>query len=154
MMSSVIYLLLLLIILLLYSSILQLTSFDVIIFIIYYLEGWMGFCESGTVKPWSGFTAQINTALKKALSVNSFARVEAWIERQEGARKIWIKARLCSLPTKPSQPEILYCEASGLFLKAVEQQPRTESDLAPHLHSQREVPSGAAAHGLSEKDHP
>ena len=80
--------------------------------------GWMGFSESGTVLPWSGFTAQINTSLRKPLPVCQFAYVEASVERQEGSRKLWINARLSSPALdRPDCEEILYCEATGLFLK-------------------------------------
>ena len=35
--------------------------------------GWMGFCVSGEVKPWSGYTVQVNTALKKPVPVALFS---------------------------------------------------------------------------------
>lgn len=31
--------------------------------------GWLGFCESGKCKPWSGYTVQIDTSLKKAITI-------------------------------------------------------------------------------------
>lgn len=74
--------------------------------------GWMGFCVSGEVKPWSGYTVQVNTALKKPVPVDSVLRMEAWVTRREGARKYWIGARL----SDPSDETCIYCEGEGLFL--------------------------------------
>lgn len=31
--------------------------------------GWLGFCESGVCLPWSGFTVQIDTSLKRAITI-------------------------------------------------------------------------------------
>lgn len=73
--------------------------------------GWMGFCVSGNVKPWTGFTVQINTSLKKAVKVGSTLKLEAWVNRKEGARKYWIGSRLSN-----SETGDVHCEAEGLFL--------------------------------------
>lgn len=75
--------------------------------------GWLGFCADGELKPWSGFTVQIDTALKKAVAVGSVLRLEAEITQRVGQRKIFIKARLLD----PINHEIIYCECNGLFLK-------------------------------------
>lgn len=74
--------------------------------------GWMGFCVSGEVKPWSGYTVQVNTALKKSVPVDSVLKMEAWVHRREGARKYWISARL----SDPENEECVYAEGEGLFL--------------------------------------
>ena len=78
--------------------------------------GWMGFCVSGKVKPWSGYTVQVNTSLKTPVPVNSVLKMEAWVTRREGARKYWIGARL----SDPNDDELIYCEGEGLFLMSPE----------------------------------
>ena len=75
----------------------------------------MGFCVSGKVKCWSGFTAQINTSLKKPVKVGSMLKVEAWVGRQEGPRKFWIMSRLLDVDTNT-----VHYEAEGLFLLSKE----------------------------------
>ena len=37
--------------------------------------GWLGFCESGRCVPWSGFTVQIDTSLKKAIAIGYVRRM-------------------------------------------------------------------------------
>jgi acyl-coenzyme A thioesterase PaaI-like protein len=78
--------------------------------------GWMGFSVTGEVKPWSGYTVQVNTALKKSVPVDSVLKMEAWVNRREGARKYWIGARL----TDPADETCVYCEGEGLFLMSPE----------------------------------
>ncbi|KAJ1407234.1 hypothetical protein B484DRAFT_403891 [Ochromonadaceae sp. CCMP2298] len=78
--------------------------------------GWMGFCVSGTVRPWSGYTVQINTSLKKSVAVGSVLRLESWVRRREGARKFWIDSRLVDAVSGT-----VHCEAQGLFLLSKEQ---------------------------------
>ena len=73
--------------------------------------GWLGFCASGTVKPWSGYTVQIDTSLKKPVQVGAIMRVDANIVRREGRRKVSISARL----TDPSTADV-HCECKGMFL--------------------------------------
>lgn len=79
--------------------------------------GWMGFCVSGECKPWSGYTVQVNTSLKKSVPVNSVLRLEAWVRKREGKRKFWINARL----SDPDDVSCVYCEGEGLFLLSPEQ---------------------------------
>lgn len=74
--------------------------------------GWLGFCADGELKPWSGFTVQIDTALKKAVHVGSLLRLEATVTERVGKRKVYIKAKLVD----PSSPDVVYCTCSGLFL--------------------------------------
>jgi acyl-coenzyme A thioesterase PaaI-like protein len=78
--------------------------------------GWMGFCVTGQVKPWSGYTVQVNTALKKSVPVDSVLKMEAWVNRREGERKYWIGARL----SDPNNPDCVYCDGEGLFLVSPE----------------------------------
>lgn len=77
--------------------------------------GWLGFCTSGEVRPWSGYTVQVNTSLRKAVKVGSVLKLEAWVDRKEGSRKYWIGAKLSDGETNE-----VYCEASGLFLQSKE----------------------------------
>lgn len=77
--------------------------------------GWMGFCTSGEVRPWCGYTVQVNTALRKAVKVGSVLRLEAWVDRKEGSRKFWIKAKLCD-----EESGEIHCEGDGLFLASKE----------------------------------
>jgi hypothetical protein len=48
--------------------------------------GWMGFCHTGTVVPWSGFTAQVNTSLKRPIPVGSVLMLRATVDRVEGRK--------------------------------------------------------------------
>lgn len=79
--------------------------------------GWMGFCVSGECKPWSGYTVQVNTALKKSVKVDSVVKIEAWVNKREGARKFWINARV----SDPEDESCVYCEGEGLFLLSTTQ---------------------------------
>jgi hypothetical protein len=38
--------------------------------------GWLGFCQSGICRPWSGFTVQVNSGLKKPVAVGSVLKLE------------------------------------------------------------------------------
>lgn len=55
--------------------------------------GWCSFCVTGTVKPWSGFTVQVNTNLKRPICVNSWLLIEAVVTKIE-RRKVYIDAKL------------------------------------------------------------
>ena len=74
--------------------------------------GWVGFTVTGETKPWSGFTVQVNTAMKKPVQVGALLKLEAWVSRREGDRKFWVAARL----TDPVDESIVFCEGEGLFL--------------------------------------
>eukprot|EP01034_Spumella_vulgaris_P031597 gene31597-39033_t len=78
--------------------------------------GWMGFCVSGEVRPWTGYTVQVNTSLKKSVRVGSTLKLEAWVNRKEGARKYWITSRL----SDPLTGDV-HCEAEGLCLLSPEE---------------------------------
>ena len=71
--------------------------------------GWTGFCATGACEPWSGFTVQINTALKKPVEVGSWLRLEGEITAIDG-RKVSVKARLLSADGD------VHCEAEGLVV--------------------------------------
>ena len=98
--------------------------------------GWIGFCAEGNVpKPWSGYTVQVDVSLKKPVIVGSLLRIEAWIERREGPRKIWACCKLVDPET-----EQVHCTAKGLFLLSPEYitpPPTTTTSLptkSPHSH--------------------
>ena len=55
--------------------------------------GWLGFCASGKCEPWSGYTVQIDTTLKKPIPVGALLKVEGVIESVE-RRKVWIKVNV------------------------------------------------------------
>jgi len=55
--------------------------------------GWCGFLVSGKCLPWSGFTAQVNTSLRRPVPVNAFLFIKATITRKEG-RKVYVTAHL------------------------------------------------------------
>ena len=75
------------------------------------IVGWLGFCSSGEMRAWEGFTVQIDTSLKKPVKVGSVLRVEATVSKREGPRKVYIAARLVDPETGA-----LHCECNGLFL--------------------------------------
>ena len=77
--------------------------------------GWMGFSYGTEILPWSGYTVQVNTSLKKPVDVGSILKLEAWVDRLEGTRKVWVKARLSNGDTNE-----IHCEGEGLFLKSPE----------------------------------
>jgi len=73
--------------------------------------GWCGFLTTGKCLPWSGFTAQINTSLKKPIPVNSILKVKATIVKREG-RKIYMEA----IMEDPSNGGCVHASGTGLFL--------------------------------------
>jgi acyl-coenzyme A thioesterase PaaI-like protein len=87
--------------------------------------GWMGFCVGGSADPWSGFTVQVNTSLKKAVPVGSVLRVEAWVDRQEGSRKFWIFSRLLD---PLSEEVVVHCQGEGLFLRNLREGENSDSN--------------------------
>jgi hypothetical protein len=84
--------------------------------------GWCGFCVSGQLKTWVGFTAQVNTALKKSVPTGAVLKLEANILRREGPRKVWIAARLIDPITND-----VFCTADGLFLLPKDEQVTSDS---------------------------
>jgi hypothetical protein len=82
--------------------------------------GWMGFCFTGEVRPWCGYTVQVNTALKKAVKIGSTLKLESWVTRREGTRKVWISSRLVD----PESGDV-HCEGEGLFLLSPEEVDKT-----------------------------
>ena len=64
--------------------------------------------REGVCKPWSGFTVQITTSLKKPGEVGSWLRLEGEIVKIEG-RKVSVRARLLLGAD-------VHCEAEGLVV--------------------------------------
>lgn len=78
--------------------------------------GWVGFCVSGTCKPWSGFTVQVNTSLTAPVKVGSWLRVEGEIYAVE-RRKVRIRASLKAPADEAlGTVECVHCTAEGLFV--------------------------------------
>jgi hypothetical protein len=48
--------------------------------------GWMGFCHTGTVVPWSGFTAQVNVSLKRPVRAGCELMLKASVHGVEGRK--------------------------------------------------------------------
>lgn len=72
---------------------------------------------TGKCIPWSGFTAQINTSLKKPIKVGSMLVLRAKISKREG-RKVWITSELVEpgSGTDSEHPEVVHASGDGLFL--------------------------------------
>lgn len=73
--------------------------------------GWLGFScvEDGKVIPWSGYTVQIDTSLKRPVPIGSLLKLEATLENQD-RRKVWSNVKLTD------EEGNVYCEGKGLFL--------------------------------------
>lgn len=63
--------------------------------------GWCGFLTTGKCLPWTGFTVQINTSLKKPIRVNSYLLIRAKITNIE-RRKVSITAELMDPAAEPN----------------------------------------------------
>lgn len=46
----------------------------------------MGFCHTGTVTPWSGFTAQVNTSLKRPVRAGCELMLKASVREVDGRK--------------------------------------------------------------------
>ena len=73
--------------------------------------GWCGFLTTGKCIPWCGYTAQINTSLKKPIRVESFLQITATIVKRE-RRKVYIEAVL----EDPGNDGCVHATGTGLFL--------------------------------------
>lgn len=74
--------------------------------------GWVAFLVTGKCIPWSGFTVQINTSLKKPIKVDSILLVRATIT-QVVRRKVSVAATILD----PSDEEpILHASGEGLVI--------------------------------------
>ena len=79
--------------------------------------GWCGFLATGKCLPWSGFTVQIDTALKKPVDVGSVLLIRARIVKKE-RRKVYIDAELVDpgAATSGANEDVVYATSKGLFL--------------------------------------
>lgn len=58
----------------------------------------MGFCHTGTVLPWSGFTVQVNTSLKRPIETGSVLMLRATVDKVEGRKVrsvLWVTTVTC-----------------------------------------------------------
>ena len=78
--------------------------------------GWCGFLSEGQVRPWSGFTAQINTSLKRPIPINTILLVKATIVKREG-RKVHIDAELVDPAAQDAQGKhVVHATGDGLVI--------------------------------------
>ena len=98
--------------------------------------GWTAFHVTGTCRPWSGYTAQVNVTLARPVEVDSYLTVSGRIVKWEG-RKVWIRSKLVSTreeeddenendendendenenENESSSEEIVHCTAEGLVI--------------------------------------
>jgi acyl-coenzyme A thioesterase PaaI-like protein len=73
--------------------------------------GWVAFCCTGSVQPWTGFTVQVNTALRKPVLVASTLLVQAEIVRVE-RRKVMVQAKLFD----PDQDNAVHATCEGVVV--------------------------------------
>jgi len=79
--------------------------------------GWTAFNVLGKCEPWSGYTVQVNVALKRPIPVGSYLKIVGEITKFEG-RKVWVHAKLV-VPDDDEDgedKEVLHCDAEGLVL--------------------------------------
>lgn len=73
--------------------------------------GWAGFLVTGQCKPWTGFTGQINTSLRKPIAVGSWLVVRGNITKVE-RRKVSVTATLFD----PANNDAVHAEGEGLVI--------------------------------------
>lgn len=82
--------------------------------------GWVAFLVTGECRPWSGFTVQVNTALKKPIPLGSILCVQARITNVE-RRKVTVEATI-SNPSEETTCEdlrsegVVHATAEGLVV--------------------------------------
>jgi len=76
--------------------------------------GWTGFCVSGEVKPWSGYTVQVNTTLKKIVKVGMILKIVGKVVKIE-RRKVWVEAVLID-PQCEEGDDSIHAKAEGLVI--------------------------------------
>jgi len=88
--------------------------------------GWIGFCVTGECRPWTGFTVQVNTSLKKPVQVGKILMIRAVIDKVE-RRKVFAKVELvdpgvCVVHDNDDhdhddgREEVLYATGEGLVI--------------------------------------
>lgn len=73
--------------------------------------GWAAFLATGSCQPWTGFTVQINTSLRKPIPVDSWLLVCGTISKIEG-RKVSVMATLID----PANGDAVHAEGDGLVI--------------------------------------
>ena len=85
------------------------SSFDDII-------GWTAFCVTGTCIPWSGYTVEVNSRLKKSVPLGSLLELECVVTKIE-RRKVYLHATLRKhVALYNDEEEVVYADADGLFI--------------------------------------
>jgi len=74
--------------------------------------GWCAFLTTGECRPWSGFTVQVNTSLKKPIHVGSILLVQAIIARIE-RRKVFVEATIVD---PASEEDGVHAKGDGLVV--------------------------------------
>jgi acyl-coenzyme A thioesterase PaaI-like protein len=79
--------------------------------------GWTAFCVTGQVRPWSGYTVQINTQLLRPIPVNSCVYVAGTITKVV-RRKVYVSAELYDVPTTASDTgdRVVYATCEGIVV--------------------------------------
>lgn len=73
--------------------------------------GWAAFLVTGSCQPWTGFTVQINTALRKPIPTDSWLLVRGTISKIEG-RKVSVTASIID----PATDDTIHAEGDGLVI--------------------------------------
>ena len=73
--------------------------------------GWVSFLVTGKCIPWSGYTVQINTSLKKPIAVNSVLLVQAVISNVHN-RKVYVNATILD----PENDDVVHAQGDGLVI--------------------------------------
>jgi len=73
--------------------------------------GWAGFLATGSCQPWTGFTAQINSSLRKPIPVDSWLLICGTIAKISG-RKVSVLATLID----PANGDAVHAEGDGLVI--------------------------------------
>lgn len=73
--------------------------------------GWTAFLATGTCQPWTGFTAQVNTSLRRPIPVDSWLVICGTISNIDG-RKVTVMATL----SDPANGDAVHAEGDGLVI--------------------------------------
>lgn len=76
--------------------------------------GWTGFCCTGKIIEWSGFTVQVNTKLKYPIKVDSVLKITCTVTRIEKNRKVFMTAKL--FDPDVDEGERIHGECEGLVI--------------------------------------
>ena len=76
--------------------------------------GWCAFLVTGTCRPWTGYTVQINTSLQKPIAVQAILLVQARIVKVE-RRKVFVEAELVD-PGMNGKEDVYHAKGDGLVI--------------------------------------